>query len=102
MSRDFTALGLNTAEAVDNVILYITYQDVKYLCLNTAEAVDNVIKMALLSKVQNCLNTAEAVDNVITLITNVFQIRFKILVKPKYLYFSIDYILFTKTSQMYS
>ena len=35
--------GLNTAEAVDNVILYEYENNLFLLCLNTAEAVDNVI-----------------------------------------------------------
>ena len=60
-------LSLNTAEAVDNVIVgTLLKQNPTKKCLNTAEAVDNVITVAndKFNRVFS-LNTAEAVDNVI-------------------------------------
>ncbi len=41
-------MGLNTAEAVDNVIsVYMQSRKRLYRCLNTAEAVDNVIRLVM-------------------------------------------------------
>ena len=58
---------LNTAEAVDNVILPTKRLTTTATSLNTAEAVDNVIiQVCQALSLLHSLNTAEAVDNVIT------------------------------------
>ena len=62
-------VGLNTAEAVDNVIVTVSSAEGSATGLNTAEAVDNVIYVYSLVVISVfCLNTAEAVDNVIFIV----------------------------------
>ena len=65
-------------------------------CLNTAEAVDNVIVDVdvLAPQDPTSLNTAEAVDNVITMITNDLQKNSIIGLCRKGLSLNKDYIFF--------